>query len=132
MDYIKLLREREKELKQAGENYEEARVQAQISCEHPKIVEGNYLPPSSVSNGYAPFRVCRDCGYSEEGWGSGYSFLTRGDKQDELEIPTIDRGRAYEFRRGQTLDNEVHRAVLNGKKKLEEVLREHRAGYLGG
>lgn len=123
MDAIKKLLSCEKRLKIARGDYEEAIVQAQLTCKHPQIVEGEYEPSNPVSNGFAPFRVCRECGYAEEGWGAGYSFLTKGYEKDSLEIPTVDRNIAYQFRRGATLDNEEHRAVLNGERKLEEVLR---------
>ena len=58
------------------------------SCLHLEvyIVEGRYTD-------YArPFRVCRMCGYAEEGWGSGYWKLKTKD-----EVPELGRDAAWKF-----------------------------------
>ena len=48
---------------------------AMLNCKHPieEVIEGDY--ESTMFSTWAPFRVCKICGYAEEGWGSGYTRL---------------------------------------------------------
>lgn len=45
-----------------------------MQCEHSEVFESAYTP-SSWGSATPPYRVCRDCGFAEEGWGCGYSIL---------------------------------------------------------
>ena len=64
----------------------------QAACDHPKeqIVEGDSIECQWSNNHTPPFRVCKLCGYSEEGWGSGYRRL----EGYNCGIPTIDSNKA--------------------------------------
>ena len=67
-------------------------------CKHPisHIVQGEYIPDddSYFGNHSTPdFRVCKICGYAEEGWGCGYRRL-RGSRKD---VPEIHRHEARKF-----------------------------------
>lgn len=108
----------------AEKEYEDSRILAQSTCEHPSILEGNYHSDTSgLCLHQPPFRVCYDCGYAEEGWHCGYSFLTHGSYgEDELRIPQIDRDRAREFVRGRIIRNDDHTEVRLGRKKLADIL----------
>lgn len=82
------------------------------NCEHPleSIVEGAYIPLGPSSHDWdrecatPPFRVCKECGYAEKGWGGGYKVLTKGYKLDDM-IPTIKRYEAERFIVGQVHEN---------------------------
>lgn len=55
---------------------EQLALMMQTACEHPKteIIRAPYIARSHLSDG-PPFRVCRKCGYAEEGWHCGYWLL---------------------------------------------------------
>ncbi len=121
MNYVEDMLEKEGKLRVAKKEYKESLILAQTNCEHPRIVEGKRFR-SSVLNDSLPFRVCRDCGYAEEG--EGYSLLTRGSyNEDELEIPEVDRDVACRLARGSIVPYENHRAVQKGEKDLADILR---------
>lgn len=67
----------------------------QEACPHPlhEIVEGSYAPSGIIVGPYAPFRVCRRCGYAEEGWGCGYLKLA----PDTHDIPSLPRDTAQKY-----------------------------------
>ena len=111
IEEIGALLEKDEGLKVAKRNYEEARIIAQMVCGHGDVVETEYRK-EIVGR---PFRVCRDCGYAEEGWGSGYSFL---DGNAEM----VDRSVALGFVRGRVIDNGEHGKVRLGRKRLTEIL----------
>ncbi|RKZ95081.1 MAG: hypothetical protein DRQ40_04490 [Gammaproteobacteria bacterium] len=81
-------------LREAKENLKAARMEVQKSCEHPdeEVVEGKY-EPCSYANATPPFRVCKLCGYAEQGWGCGYWKLGHG----LYSIPIVSRSEAFEF-----------------------------------
>ena len=88
-------------------------IQKEIdNCEHPlkSIVEGAYIPSGPYSHDWdgecatSPFRVCKECGYAEKGWGGGYNVLTKGYKLDRA-IPTIKRKDAERFVVGRVHEN---------------------------
>jgi len=63
----------------------------QTECDHPEdqILEAAYTPAGSFGYATPPFRVCKLCGYAEEGWNCGYWKLKTRE-----EIPTISRQKA--------------------------------------
>ena len=123
MNYIREMIKKEEVLNKAKEDYQTARIKAQTLCDHPKIVEGESVSGDAVSSSEPPFRVCTKCGYTEEGWGCGYSFLTKGYEEDRITIPAVDRKTAYEFVRGRVISNDEHIQVKLGRKELEEILK---------
>ena len=62
-------------------------------CEHPneEILEVRYHEYKYDFGIDRPFRVCKACGYAEEGWGCGYKKLERFG----VEFPTISREQAF-------------------------------------
>jgi hypothetical protein len=116
-DKIRKLNKCEDDLNKLTENYEEILIDAQISCPHEKVVEGDYFP-CSYSSTLPPFRVCTVCGYAEEGWGCGYSFL---DNYKELE--KTDRPNALAYLKGRIIPNSEHSEVKFGRKELRDVLK---------
>ena len=71
----------------------------QAACGHPEkeIVEGEYQSYSFGFHGAEPpFRVCRRCGYSEQGWDCGYFRLY----PNNYSIPRLSRDEARKFVRG--------------------------------
>ena len=74
----------------------------QAACDHPKeqIVEGGYISSEWSNNHTPPFRVCKLCGYSEEGWGCGYNKL----QGYNCGIPTIDRNKAMMYTIGRMVE----------------------------
>lgn len=73
----------------------ELELKAMTLCKHPsgQIVEGAYRP-SDFGQSSPPFRVCRKCGYAEEGWYCGYYLLA--DRKG-VTIPEMDRDSAHKF-----------------------------------
>jgi len=66
-------------------------VKGQSACKHPadQILEGPY------QDGYftqPPFRVCKLCGYAEEGWHCGYWKL-----RDSTEVGSVSREYAMKY-----------------------------------
>lgn len=62
----------------------------QAACKHPidAIVEAPYQGCEHL-NSLPPFRVCRDCGYAETGWGCGYWLLASGVYDGLIELDRI-------------------------------------------
>lgn len=57
-----------------------------LTCAHDDIAECDSMVP--------PWRICMNCGLTEEGWGCGYEVLSA----DSTRIGTIDRGRMLDHR----------------------------------
>lgn len=70
-------------------------------CKHPEseIVEGEYISTGPYSHDWdgecatPPFRVCKICGFAEQGWGCGYKVLA----PNNYHIPTIKRSKAMKY-----------------------------------
>lgn len=69
-------------------------IKSVAKCKHPvsSVVEGEYKEFHYL-NSCPPFRVCKDCGYAEEGWGCGYNKL---DYYKVL-VPTVQRDYAEKY-----------------------------------
>jgi len=67
--------------------------ECQTSCKHSSVVEAPYEPASCYSSASAPFRVCADCGFMEDGWGCGYDAL------DVTSVKRISREEGYKMRK---------------------------------
>jgi hypothetical protein len=72
----------------------------QAACDHPKeqVVEEMWVKDDWGYNSTPPFRVCKLCGYSEEGWGSGFKKLKYGFGDD---VPTLPYEKARKYQIGQ-------------------------------
>lgn len=64
-------------------------------CPHPieQIVEGQFQPEGIITSAKPSFRVCRLCGYAEEGWGYYYK-LAPGSYNG---IPHLSREEAWKL-----------------------------------
>ena len=82
-------------------------------CPHPdnEVVEGRFK-----DNGWLgctrPFRVCRLCGYAEEGWGMGYWKLAKPGTT----IPSLPYDDARKYVRRQFSQDEQWEARKRGPK----------------
>ncbi|GEM_PF-5701384 len=119
-----LLRHRDRaleDLEEAKRRYKEARIEAQTECPHPvsEIFEGHYPQESDMRP--SEFRVCTGCGYAEDGWGCGYSFLGRGNYGSDIKKVSSDE--ALKYVRGKVIPNEDHSDVRLGRRTLDSVLR---------
>lgn len=63
----------------------------QKACKHDTIYEVDYIP-SRFFNATPPFRVCKDCGYAEQGWNCGYWKL---DTKEAVPIIRDEQGQKY-------------------------------------
>lgn len=106
------------ELNKAREVFRDTVIQTQLSCDHRKIYECDYLPGREFGQGLPPIRVCDSCGLSEEGWGCGYLILTG-------EIVPIDREALYQKRLGRTILREDKGLFIHNDKR-------HALGYFLG
>lgn len=96
-----ILRDEKAKLYDAGVRFKQLVRQLQEECPHPKedIIEGDMHRGSTyggcgvhVSTSQPPFRVCRRCGYAEEGWGCGYWKITK-----DYSVPTLPREEAWKI-----------------------------------
>lgn len=103
---MKAILEAEAEVEAARGKLKLARRTAQKGCEHPQeeIVEGEYVSDSWGHNHTPPFRVCKLCGYAEEGWHCGYWKLGAGVYSGVKKLP---RQKAREFVKGPIHAQEV-------------------------
>lgn len=86
----------------------------QTRCKHSNIYECDYTPSSAYFKADPPFRVCRDCGISEIGWGPGYIVLTEKailKERDEL----------YRMRHGLALTDLMKGQLLRKEKTIEQL-----------
>lgn len=67
----------------------------QDNCAHGDVLEANYRPSGNGFFGEPPFRVCRDCGYAEEGWDCEY--LKLGSLKLQSVPIKVDRATAYQY-----------------------------------
>lgn len=69
------------------EESEKAFAEAILKCKHSKskVVEVNPTEYKFIENNEPPFRICKNCGYAEEGWGCGYW------KLDYENVPLVKR-----------------------------------------
>lgn len=120
-DNLKIFQKATKNLNKAKESYHQTRIRLQTECPHNHIVEGAYAQSSDHSTrGSPPFRVCTSCGYAEEGWGCGYSFLNDSSR----EIKEISREKARKYVIGRIINNKDHSEVRFGRKRLSSILKQ--------
>ena len=119
-DNINIFQKAKKNLNKAKESYNQARIRLQTECPHNQIVEGEYTPEGAFASGTPPFRVCTSCGYAEEGWGCGYSFLDDSGR-DVKEMP---RSKAMKYLIGRIISNREHSEVRLERKRLSSILKQ--------
>lgn len=85
-----------KEIIRANKKLESARLRraevitrVQSECPHERVVEGKSYLGTFITQ--PPFAIYEDCGYAEEGWGSGYKKLRGKIKY------SVDRDEARKF-----------------------------------
>ena len=73
---------------------EETLLIMQEECDHPveEWLETPHKPQGYITYASGPIRVCKLCGYAEEGWGCGFWKLEDYD----LDIPQIKRDTAHQ------------------------------------
>lgn len=85
------IEELDREIQALKDDREARLLELQAGCDHPvdDIFEVDYRDGGILFSATPPFRVCRKCGYAEEGWHCGYWKL---DTREE--VPTISREKA--------------------------------------
>jgi hypothetical protein len=94
----------------------------QAACGHPEkeIVEGEHQSYSFGFHGVEPpFRVCRRCGYSEQGWDCGYFRLYPNNSS----IPRLGRDEARKFVRGGLMSPEEKDRLFRARWDKEAAAR---------
>lgn len=113
----KKLRQTEKAFRNYEKMYKMALIELQCMCPHEKIVEGDYVDEGIHSKAMAPFRVCVECGYAEQGWGSGYALLNKPRK----DVGIVERGKAHKY--VKTLTNHEEQSDIRlGKRTQKQIL----------
>lgn len=97
------------------ERLERQRVEVQLACTHPWIIEAPYAPSRGWLRASPEFRVCRTCGFTEQGWGCGFQILRHHHER-------LSREEAGVFRVGPEHPN--HRFVRDGSDFDKKVLYE--------
>lgn len=79
----------------------------QDNCKHPEesLLESKSIPSSFGGTLFRPLRVCRLCGYAEEGWGAGYWKISN----TYSELPVVSREVAWRFVRKFVSQEEMMR-----------------------
>ena len=92
-------------IKKLEKQREETYAKSQKSCSHPasEVIEGEYKSGHYFTS--PPFRVCKLCGYAEEGWHCGYWKLSDGY------IPSVSREYAMKY-------------VIGGVRSQEDISKE--------
>ena len=92
----------------------------QAACGHPEkeVVEGEYHP-YTLGGAEPPFRVCRRCGYSEQGWDCGYFRLYPNNHS----IPRLGRDEARKFVRGGLMSREAKEKLFRARWDREAAAR---------
>lgn len=62
----------EKQIAEASGNLKSLIEEYQSKCTHKLVIEAPYKEETYVTYAAPDFRVCKECGYAEEGWGCGY------------------------------------------------------------
>lgn len=81
----------------------------QRACKHADLAECSYQPGVSP-----PWRICRCCGMTEEGWGCGFLVL-RGEA-----VP-INRDEVYRLRRGLHIREDHKGPLLRREITVEDL-----------
>jgi hypothetical protein len=97
------------EVDKAKAEFARALAELQEVCEHPLILEHDYIPSDFVS-AVPPRRKCQLCGLAEDGWGSGYknlenrwcAFLLQGTRfsretVEQRHVVRVSRDKLYQF-----------------------------------
>jgi hypothetical protein len=97
-------------------------VDVQGKCSHDEIVEGEYRKGEYLGS-QPPFSVCISCGYAEQGWGCGYTYLKEEIGEGRL---TIDRDEARKYVRGRIMSNDTHFPTGgNNYNSFKDFLKEN-------
>lgn len=112
----------EAELDVAREKLRKTRRQVQKYCDHPQkeIVEGEYRSDTWGHHHIPPFRVCKLCGYAEEGWHCGYWKLASRVYEG---VPLLSWDEARKFVKGPIHSQSVT-CETRYDRKDEDVLWE--------
>ena len=103
-----------KKIQEDRAKLETKRIELQLACPHSDLMEVDYRSdPFGGHNHSPPWRVCKDCGFAEEGWNCGYQVL-----RTRNEVPRVTRELGMSF-----LEGVVHRNSLFIHNTVEQVLR---------
>jgi len=109
-----------KRLKRAEKNLREKHIKLQSECLHDEVLEGESTPSTYHSYSDPPFRVCTACGYAEEGWGCGYSFL-----DDSKKVLEVKREKAEKYLLGGIHSNTSHTRIRHKNKGIDSLLKQN-------
>jgi hypothetical protein len=98
--------------------HNDAIKKAQTTCKHKHLREVDYK--KLYESCLPPFRICLDCGMTEDGWGCGYIVLRGGDEA----IPSIGRDEAYRLRRGLMIWDDHKGPLLRKETTVAELVKK--------
>lgn len=96
-------------------------AKVQRLCRHPvsMLIEAPYS--SSEFSSERPFRVCRRCGYAEEGWGAGYWRLGRGVYSG---VPELSRNEAQRLVRTFVSQDDMELYGRYGRARANQARKD--------
>lgn len=106
-----LLAHAEAVARDAEKDYQDTLKICQAECKHEDVVEHPDSHGKFIVS--PPYRVCRTCGYAEEGWGCGYWKLA----PRVFEVPHLSREAAWKFVRGKIWTQDEMSYVLGRHPK---------------
>lgn len=94
-----------------------------LECEHNDLISGDYI--KSDHNPIPPFRVCKECGLTEQSWDCGNQILGKY----RYDVVTVSRKEAFKYSLTQNVKNSdlvvTHYDRTNGisiDDKLKKIL----------
>lgn len=118
-DKVKELRQQISDLKNELRN---EIIKKQLRCKHLRLAE---------LSGSPPYRICLNCGMTEEGWGPGYQVLHGVTKSPpksngvKLEIPGIHSSDFFALRQGLVVLNHLKGPLIRREVSLRELIRNY-------
>ena len=122
------IKDLEAELKKLAAQKEAAVLALQERCKHPKelALDGDYVDSHFGGVLFRPMRVCRLCGYGEEGWGAGYWKLSKeiGHPASDATIPSVSHDEAWKHVRTFVTQSQMTHLGRYGEKARLRAIEE--------
>jgi len=116
------IKDLEAQIKTLTSRKDDAIKKLQEQCKHPKelTLEGKYVDSHFGGVLFRPCRVCKLCGYGEEGWGAGYWKLSNSYGN----VPEVSHDEAWKHVRTFISQDQMMELGRYGEKARLRVLAE--------
>jgi len=110
------IKDLEKQIKSLTSRKDAVIKNLQEQCKHPKelTLEGKYVDSHFGGVLFRPCRVCKLCGYGEEGWGAGYWKLSKSYD----DIPEVSHDEAWKYVRTFVSQDQMEKLGRYGNRNV--------------